>query len=283
MNRLYQFRSDISNKVTERVYSRHVKSYVAWWEADQAELQKRAKDANTTYFFEPAHPITAKKAVIFLNYQFDRKKKSSSGGEIDNTKVGCRAQRPLREDPDLRRMEEMASSREPKRLEESQEAKARGLLSKTFTEDELVLLSVDLFCKIKFVKDSDVNKVVPTEPKKASKGTISKALRNRAMLLCTASMALRGDDTRPILLSSLDNQTKALIVCANEGKTNTTGRLDQHPAFRHRNPDLCPISAAAFHLFTQFHITYPEIPKFAPKFKTEGEERAGPYGYREWY
>ncbi|PPR03148.1 hypothetical protein CVT24_012765 [Panaeolus cyanescens] len=308
----------ISNKDTKRAYSRHVKNYVTWWDNDQ--LKHKDKSSRV-----PAHPITASKVVVFLNYEFDRKKKSSGGDELDNTKVGVssikqaisgldwyrrrhhrdpeyqacpEAQRSLREDPDVRRMEEMASAREPKRLEESQEEKAKGVLSKTFTEQELIRMSVDLLCKVKFVsKKRNKSKPVakPNKHYKASIKTIHKALRNRAMLLFTTSMTLRGDDTRSILLSdiqikdvpvvdiSLDNLTKTLIVCSNEGKTNTTGRLDQHPAFRHRNPDLCAISALAYYLFARFHLMYPSTPNFVPKFKEDGEPKAGPYGFRDWY
>ncbi|PPQ75574.1 hypothetical protein CVT24_013262 [Panaeolus cyanescens] len=307
----------ISNKGTERAYNRHVKNYVAWWESDQLNQENEALRV-------PAHPITASKVVVFLNYEFDRKKKSSSGDSIENTKVGvssikqaisgldwyrrrhhrdpeyqtcAEAQRSLCEDPDIRRMEEMASAREPKRLEQSQEEKAKGVLSKTFTEDELIRMSADLLCKTKFIskKSKKSAKALSPKPGKASIKTIHKALRNRAMLIFTTSMTLRGDDTRPILLSdlqvkdvplvdvSMDNRTKTLIVCSNEGKTNTTGRLDQHPAFRHRNPDLCAISALAYYLFARFHLMYPSTPNFTPKFLEDGESRAGPYGFRDWY
>jgi hypothetical protein len=44
---------------------------------------------------------------------------------------------------------------------------------------------------------------------------------------------------------------------SDEGKTNTNGRIDEHGAFRHRLPELCPVGALAIHLFAYFHVEGP--------------------------
>lgn len=67
---------------------------------------------------------------------------------------------------------------------------------------------------------------------------------------------------------------------SDEGKTNKNGRIDEHGAFRHHLPELCPIGAIAIHLFAYFHIENNPCPKFAPDFN---HPQASAMGYRDWY
>jgi len=121
-------------------------------------------------------------------------------------------------------------------------------------------------------------------------------LRDRAMLLISTAMTMRGDNVRPILLSDLMvnyvllsqsrlNRTekvlycdsswgtivthllsKALVIVSNEGKTNINSRLDFHAAFRHGHPEICSVGALALYFFSYFHIMKYERPDFAPQF-----------------
>lgn len=67
---------------------------------------------------------------------------------------------------------------------------------------------------------------------------------------------------------------------SDEGKTNTNGRIDEHGAFQHRLPELCPVGALAIHLFAYFHVEGHPRPKFAPEF--DHPEASG-IGYCDWY
>jgi len=67
---------------------------------------------------------------------------------------------------------------------------------------------------------------------------------------------------------------------SNEGKTNTNGRIDEHGAFRHHLPELCPVGTLAIHLFAYFHVEEHPRPKFALEF--DHPEASG-IGYHDWY
>ncbi|PPR03299.1 hypothetical protein CVT24_012607 [Panaeolus cyanescens] len=259
--------------------------------------------------FTPAEPITATKACLFLHYELSREKRGPGGKtSLPNTTVGKssikqtinsleyyrfkrsrfpeylavpESQVKLRADPRICAIERSSQTGEAKRQEISQEMKAKGVSSATFTTDELVLMSKDYLLN----------------PIGASKRTsIMIALRNRTMLLFSTSMAFRGDNTRRILLSDLnveevsmpgkdgtdqDRRVKALVVMSNQGKTNTTGRIDKHYAFRHRNVHLCPVSALAMHLFCLWHVFGRSPPDFIPSYTDK--RASGDHGYRAWY
>ena len=70
---------------------------------------------------------------------------------------------------------------------------------------------------------------------------------------------------------------KALVCLANQGKTNSDGRIEEHAAFRHRVPELCSVGAIAFLFFGYFHVLNKPVPPFHPDFSV------GEYGKREWY
>ena len=71
-----------------------------------------------------------------------------------------------------------------------------------------------------------------------------------------------------------------MICLTNQGKTNKTGRLDEHGAFRHRHVELCAVGAIAFHIFSYFHILQKPRPVFEPDFD---DPKYGEFGHRPWY
>jgi hypothetical protein len=70
---------------------------------------------------------------------------------------------------------------------------------------------------------------------------------------------------------------QALMILADQAKTNSTGRVDEHGLFRHRYAELCGI---AFCLFSHFHIMCRVPPQFSPDFD---DQEHGEYGRRDWY
>lgn len=71
-----------------------------------------------------------------------------------------------------------------------------------------------------------------------------------------------------------------MTILADNSKVNQTGRIDEHGAIRHREPELCAVGAIGFLLFGLFHILKRPVPSFAPDFSAPGYGR---YGRREWY
>jgi hypothetical protein len=67
-------------------------------------------------------------------------------------------------------------------------------------------------------------------------------------------------------------RSQALVVMSNQGKTNTTGRIDEHGAFRHRIPEL--------YLYSRFQLVGAGPPDFTPDYN---DPRGGEWGYRKWY
>jgi len=73
---------------------------------------------------------------------------------------------------------------------------------------------------------------------------------------------------------------QALVVLADQAKTNTTGRVDEHGLFRHRYPELCGFGALAFFFFGHFHVLEKEPPPFEPDFTDPNHSE---FGRRDWY
>lgn len=67
---------------------------------------------------------------------------------------------------------------------------------------------------------------------------------------------------------------------ADNVKHNQQGRVDEHGAFRHRLPEICPVGALAMLFFAYFHILDNPPPDFSPNFN---DASSGEYGYRTWY
>ncbi|PPQ81245.1 hypothetical protein CVT24_009532 [Panaeolus cyanescens] len=263
---------------------------------DQAHRERDGTGYNGKLWrFIPAHPITATKVIHFLDHEFTRKKKLAGGKSIPNTSVGAssirqtinalerhrfrhqsdpeyqavpESQIPLRQNFTIHELERLARAREPKRLKTTQELKASGVASKTYTENDLINMSKDLLYS----------------PNGNTKSSITYSLCDRGMLLVANHMALRGEDAREMLLSDirlrdvplvdigLDHKVIALIVDSLDSKANTEGNFEEFAAFRHRNPDLCSIGALGLFLFARWHVLQKPLPDFAPVYDdSDGE------------
>ncbi|KAF5312044.1 hypothetical protein D9619_002517 [Psilocybe cf. subviscida] len=300
--RLRQQDTDAMEKGTHAAYSRHLREYEDWWDKDQARRVQSGQQSVALL----SHPIAVTKVALFLQYETTRTKVGSDGKPIPGTRLGpssvkqcisaleyersrlenrddylaCpESQKPLRKDTRIKSFERRAEATEPERLIQMQVNKANGLVSDTYTEEELISASTYLL------------KTTP-EGNTSTPLKISQSLRDRAMLLLSTSMAFRGDNTRNILLSdiylrdiplpavSLTHKVKALVVYSNQGKENTTGRADEQGALRHRIPELCCIGALGFYFFALFHIEQQDVPNFEPDYSRPD---AGDLGFREWY
>lgn len=70
------------------------------------------------------------------------------------------------------------------------------------------------------------------------------------------------------------------MLLSNQGKSNTSGRIDEQGALRHRYPELCVIGALGFYLFSRFHILEKSPPDFKPVYKQNDPQDMG---VRAWY
>ncbi|KAG6821913.1 hypothetical protein H0H92_016155 [Tricholoma furcatifolium] len=108
------------------------------------------------------------------------------------------AKQPLRGDVRIKIYEANARSTESQRNAEAQVSKAKGSTADTFTEAELRRCS--LWCL----------------QLKGTPQQVHNSIRDRAMLLLSTSMALRGDNTRALLLSDLYLQDVPLYEVGSE-------------------------------------------------------------------
>ncbi|KAK7053517.1 hypothetical protein R3P38DRAFT_3254085 [Favolaschia claudopus] len=294
-NRLTEEKQE--DKGTAPAYKRHYISYQTWWATDQARIQAE----NTQYVPIPALPITPAKVVVFLEYEMARPQKrklpdgkdststcgSSHGSQVINALEHYRlhnqheyrdiadTQQILRSDPRVKAMEKGFQESEPERTKKSHALKAVGTNADTFQASDLSRMSIA--------------KLFET---KGGKSGIWRGHRDRGMTLTSCSAALRGDSTRAMLWSDLGSHdvpmvakgpgcsVKALIFRADQSKSNKTGRVDEHGAFRHFDVTVCPVGAIAFFFYTHFHILKASVPDFAPDFD---DDEFGEYGHRQWY
>ncbi|KAF8057163.1 hypothetical protein FPV67DRAFT_576935 [Lyophyllum atratum] len=261
-NRLALQEDMTSGKGTEEAYARHLKEYHAFWAEDQVRLCRE----DPSWVAMDAQPITVIKAAIFLEYETTRWKKTSDGRPIVGELVGLssikqavnalesyrvnhctmepkyladpQSQVPLRNDIRIRTYESSVQAKEPQRLAQAQELKALGAEEDTYTQEELIRVSSSCF-----------------DSQHKTKSQTHLAMRDRCMLLISTSTAFRGDNIRRLLLSDVfsrdvamvemgpSTKLMAMVLMSNQGKTNTTGRIDNQGAFRHRVVELCPIGA----------------------------------------
>ena len=73
---------------------------------------------------------------------------------------------------------------------------------------------------------------------------------------------------------------QALVILADQAKTNSSGRVDEHGVFRHRHPELCCIGGLGFYFFSHFHVLGKATPTFSPDFSDPNHKE---YGRRDWY
>ncbi|PPQ83383.1 hypothetical protein CVT24_006465, partial [Panaeolus cyanescens] len=249
----------VSNKETLKSYSRHISNYEKWF----IQKEKDRHQSNPAWIPDSPHPITATKATQFLNYELNRLKvkRAFSGKELNDTSLGRSSiqqainalewhrkthQRepqymndpassiPLRMCGDIRDIELGSKSREPERQAKSQDMKIKGVTSRTFETKTLVEMANDYLSK----------------PKGKSKVNIYCALRDRAMLLLSTSMAFRGNNTRKILLSDIQTEDIPMMDIDND----------------------CEI---------KYHVKSDEVPSFIPTFKDENDPEDK--GFRSWH
>ncbi|KAF4609994.1 hypothetical protein D9613_010503 [Agrocybe pediades] len=288
----------VSGKGTEQCYPRHVQRYEKFWEKDQAE---RA-ESDPKHVHEPAHPILGEKVALFLNHELERNKLDKNGREIPGTSVGkehikqtisalqsyirshqhlpvyanCPETKVLLRHQDLvKSFEEVACANEPTRIKEAHTMKTKGTSADGYTTAEVLRMANWLL-----------------QGHGLSKNQLCLAIRDRAMLLLASNVAFRGDSTRRTLWSDLFSQRvpmpligdtmelQAVVILADQAKTNTNGRIDEHGMFRHRDPELCGFGGLAFHFFSHFHIQKKPPPDFSPDFE---DPKHSEFGRRDWY
>ncbi|KAG6905462.1 hypothetical protein DXG01_002541, partial [Tephrocybe rancida] len=248
-----------SGKGTESAYLRHVKNYVDFMVTSQAARVQ--EDPN--WQVVPPLPITARNVAAFLGVETTRLKKSSDGQPIPGTRLGVEAikqciselenwrreheniyegnpeaLRHLRDDDRIRAYEDSARSSERDRISDEQTSTARGTVAGkcyTYTREEIIRVSMWCF---RF---------------RGGAHNTHLGVRDRTMLLLSASVAFRGDNIRSLLLSDIylqdvrlvelgpDVTAMALVCYSDQGKTKMSGRIDEQAAFRHRLPKLCPL------------------------------------------
>ncbi|KAJ7774075.1 hypothetical protein B0H16DRAFT_1450877 [Mycena metata] len=269
-------------KATGETYARHYKGYSIWFDTEQARLAQQ--DSN--YAVIPSLPITPAKVTLFLNYEMTRPKKrklpdgtqstSTCGHDHAKQVVSAleqyrsnhahdyrhipEAQIPLRSDARIKMLEASFKANEPERIKKAHALKAVGTRADTYTDTQLSGLAT-----------SGLESKGPT--------TIWRAMRDRAisrsllwsdMFCCDVPMHAKGRGEK----------LRALTLIADGSKVNTTGRVDEHGAFRHLCVELCPIGAIGFLFFTHFHIINSPVPDFSVDFDNADY---GEYGRREWY
>ncbi|KAJ7165925.1 hypothetical protein C8R46DRAFT_1219700 [Mycena filopes] len=282
-------------KATGDTYGRHFKGYDAWFTAHQAGLAVNDPE----YAVIPSLPITVAKVVLFLDYEMTRPQKrklpdgsqstSTCGHEHAKQVVSAleqyrsnhaheypdipAAQVNLRSDPRIRLMESSFKANEPERIKKAHALKAVGTRADTYDDTQLTSLAT-----------SGLDTKGPV--------AIWRAMRDRAMLLTSSSTAFRGDSSRSLLWSDMycydvpvnakgrGQKIRALTLIADSSKSNTTGRVDEHGAFRHLCVELCPIGALELLFFAYFHIINSPVPNFSVDFE---HPDYGEYGRREWY
>ncbi|KAJ8523520.1 hypothetical protein ONZ45_g93 [Pleurotus djamor] len=267
-------------KGTEIAYPRQLKEYEKFWLNDA--LIRRANDPACEII--EAHPITATKVAKFLEHETTRPRKRAARAEnstTDGGKLGWEsikqitsalehhrknhqhleiyrscpeAQLPLRNDSRIQTLEKSAKTTETQKLADSYRIKAFGAPTDTYTDDELTRASMYF-------------------------------LRN--------AVAYRGDNTRRLMWSDLRLRSvplqdisptakeTALILLSNQGKSNSSGRLDEQGALRHRNPELCLFGALGFYFFSLFHIQRSSTSESPTDF-TSGDSSVDS-GRRDWY
>jgi len=62
----------VKEKCTDKTYKNCVKAYLEWWETDQAVRCENAWKNGASWVTVPAHPITATKVAVYLDYVIKR-------------------------------------------------------------------------------------------------------------------------------------------------------------------------------------------------------------------
>ncbi|GBE80951.1 hypothetical protein SCP_0306740 [Sparassis crispa] len=284
-----------SDRRTGVSYERHVRNYFFWW----ATFQQQETAKVPGRIAVPAEPITAAKAIMFLQYESTRPKRKRGSMDVqDGTTIGksriaqaisaleshrknCEhlhkdvpdARISLRADQRICTIEDAVKHNEPLRIERAQALKAARTSSDTYSNIQLMNAATG-FLNI----SSGVRKLVTH-------------IRDRAMLT-SSSTAFRGDNLRSLLWSDLSvcqipmydiqlgHKVPALVFMANNGKTNQNGWTDEFSAFHHCLVELCSIGSIALQLYSHFHIQNNTVPNFGVDIT---DRNFGEYGRRDWY
>jgi hypothetical protein len=62
----------VKGKRTDKTYKNRVNAYLEWWETDQAVRCENARKNGASWVTVPAHPITATKVALYLDYVVKR-------------------------------------------------------------------------------------------------------------------------------------------------------------------------------------------------------------------
>lgn len=303
----YQLAQSISKNSasqTMKTFQPRWKAYTIWW--DDFIRERNRKDPSVQ--IDPALPVTAEKAMHFLNYEKSRPQKhgrSADGTQqfregttlgkwsliqaitaLENLRASTahqyednpEAQKPLRTDSRIKIFEKSVKRDEPGRIDKSQILKASGTSQDTYEPEELEALSLYCLKSPTTVYQLDL------------------CIRDRAMVLLGCQSAFRGNNIRALLLSDLfykkvpnvdaglGKTVDVLSILADNAKHNQLGRVDEFGMIRHLKPELCAIGAVALHLFVQWHVRRVPLPSFKAEFgQAAAQDGYGPYGRREWY
>ncbi|KAJ7733464.1 hypothetical protein B0H16DRAFT_1732275 [Mycena metata] len=239
-------------KATGATCGRHFKGYEAWFPAEQARLA-----ANEPGYVAPAYYTGEGCAFPQLRDDktagnFFAKRKLSDGSESTSTcghehakqvvsaleqyrsnhaheyRGVPEAQVNLRSDSRIRLLESSFKANEPE-----------------YQEGSCPQSCWNASCPKDTYDDSQLTNLATTGLKTRGPTAIWRAMRDRAILLTSTSTAFRGDSSRSLLWSDMyccdvpmnakgrGEKIRALTLIADSSKVNTTGRVDEHGAFRH--------------------------------------------------
>lgn len=71
-----------------------------------------------------------------------------------------------------------------------------------------------------------------------------------------------------------------MVCLTDQSKTNTTGKLSEHGAFRHRHVELCSVGGIAILFWARFHVLRVDPPDFGVD---HSDRSFGEFGRRDWY
>ncbi|KAJ4475105.1 hypothetical protein C8R41DRAFT_923707 [Lentinula lateritia] len=244
-------------------YSRHVSCYVSFIEV---ERERRSQEHPNRKSNLTAEPITVAKVALFLNFETTRPKTKGGTGTVGAESISqaisalenhrfnhqhekiyknCpESQKKLREDSRISAFEKFARRNEHLCALNAEKMKTSGPLSATYTPAQLRKLAISSL-----------------QPTHNTPTSMSRSLRDRAVILLCAAMAFRGDSVRSLQLSDLGVEdmplpaiapgvtVKILTAIRDNAKHNKEGRPETHAALRHLYPEMCCIGGLAFYFF----------------------------------
>ncbi|KAJ7603023.1 hypothetical protein DFH06DRAFT_1394901 [Mycena polygramma] len=183
-------------KATGGTYERHYKNYNGWF--DDREARKAQQTPSYTPI--PSLPITVAKVTGFIHSEMTRpQKKKRADGTPSTSTCGqehakqvisalehfrFNSQHLYRDIPEAQTLEAAFAHNEPERVKKAHALKASGTRADTYTDTQLSTLAT-----------SGLDSKGPT--------AIWRAMRDRAMLLTSSSLAFRGDSSRSLLWSDM--------------------------------------------------------------------------------